>query len=255
MILSATDARQCGETRCRALCSYNGTDEYEDDFAMAYEAVRRYQIRPWMQAFSVSQALGAEAWRAAEAAQIDCFPWRQSGRKQATEVRLLYEPEALHLLFVAEDAHSFALARELNGKVCKDSCVEFFANPWPDEGSAYFNCEVNCCGALHLGFRSPDGDTRYVTRDQAARIGIRSSLPGPAKDESPDDAEWRLYLCLPCSVLSDLCGREVAFAGRWRGNFYRCGGRTEPQHACWNPIGAPRPSFHRPAEFGELQFV
>jgi len=40
----------------------------------------------------------------------------------------------------------------------------------------------------------------------------------------------------------------------WRANFYRCGGKTDTQYACWNPIGCEKPDFHRPEFFGDLTF-
>ena len=193
-------------------------------------------------------------WCHAETAAVDVFPWFMSGLKQRTEVRLVYDKDALHLLFEAQDIHSYAGKRELNGRVYLDSCVEFFASPWPDDTPDYFNCEINCCGAIHFGFGPDRYNRRLISPALAEDILVLSTIAGDAKKEFQDDSGWKVYVRLPRKTLSALCGRSVGFSGMWRGNFHRCGGRTEPQFACWNPIDSPNPDYHRPEQFGELMF-
>jgi hypothetical protein len=217
--------------------------------------MKRYTIRRLRDEIDPTTALASPLWKTAEAARIDIFPWYRSGLRQETEVRILYAPDALHVLFTAQDIHSSARPRELNGPVCEDSCVEFFAAPWPCETLDYFNCEVNCCGALHLGFGSGRHGRTLIAPDQAARLTLRSTCRPPAKEEGPGDHEWSVYVRLPRAALSEFCGREVGFCGTWRANLYRCGGATDPQYACWNPVGTPRPDFHRPEYFGLFVFA
>ena len=68
---------------------------------------------------------------------------------------------------------------------------------------------------------------------------------------------WWAAVAISFRTLSELIGRTVAPAAgdAWKGNFYRCGGKTDPQFACWSPIEFPRPDFHRPEFFGELHFA
>ena len=38
-------------------------------------------------------------------------------------------------------------------------------------------------------------------------------------------------------------------------NFYKCGDdTTKPHFLSWNPVKAPKPDFHRPEQFGVLNF-
>jgi len=199
----------------------------------------------------------AGPWASAKAAAIDEFPWYRSGDRQSTAVRALYDAEALYLQFLAADRHIFAKVTELNGPVCTDSCVELFATVAPPAGPDYFNFEANCCGTFHLGFGPRREDRRLVGADLAAGIEVATSTAAATRAERPDDDGWWLAARIPFGVLSELAGSEVRpRAGTvWRGNFYRCGGKTDPQFACWNPVATPSPDFHRPEFFATIRFA
>ena len=196
----------------------------------------------------------ADAWKNAEVAQIDCFPWYKSGKKQKTVVRALYDSSVLHVLFESEDTHISAKRRKYNGDVYLDSCVEFFLSPWPSKTNDYFNIESNCCAVLHIGLGPDRRHRKLIPAKLARQITLVSTVPGKQKTESSDDNGWKLYMRIPRSALSALAGKRVRFAGTWKGNFYRCGGKTNDQYAVWSPIGVPEPDYHRPEYFGDLVF-
>jgi len=198
-------------------------------------------------------------WADAATLAIDTYPWYTAGGKQATTVRLLHDDEAIYVQFQCEDRHIFCEVTELNGPVSKDSCVELFATIDPDRRPHYLNFEANCCGTFLMGFNGSRAEQRRISPELARRVAVVTSIQQPTRDESPDDDGWWLTAKLPLEVLSQLAGQPVQpTAGtRWRANFYRCGGRTERQYACWNPIDTakhPRPDFHRPEFFGQLLF-
>ncbi|MHC4716098.1 MAG: carbohydrate-binding family 9-like protein [Planctomycetota bacterium] len=194
------------------------------------------------------------AWGAADRILIDEYPWYAGGAKQETDVALLYDDEALYALFVCEDRHIASAETRTNGDVYRDSCVELFASPGPGEG--YFNFEANCCGVVHLGFGDGRGQRRLAGEPVHESIQVVTSIPTDTKDESPNDDGWWLAAALPFEALTELAGAKVqpASGDTWRGNFYRCGGKTDVQYACWSPIERDRPDFHRPECFGTLQF-
>ena len=196
------------------------------------------------------------SWSRAEAISIDNYPWYESGGKQATVARLLYDAGAVYVQFLCEDRHIFSQAETLNGPVWEDSCVEFFANPDPQDGPRYFNLEINCCGVMLMGYGQARDSRADITPALVGRIEIVTSVAGPTKDESPDDDGWWAAVALPFDVIGELAGRDIhpASGTVWRANFYRCGGRTDPQHACWSPIDVPQPNLHLPEFFGELLF-
>ncbi len=195
-------------------------------------------------------------WATANVLEIDQFPWYAGGSKQRTWVRALYDPDALYLQFHAEDRHISSKVTELNGPVCTDSCVEFFASPEPDKRPHYFNFEANCCGVFHLGWGAGRPRRRLIGRDLANGIEVMTAFPGKTKEESPADEHWWLTVTLHFDILGEFIGRPIAAkpGSVWKGNFYRCGGVTDPQYATWNPVGTPGPDFHQPEFFGTLRF-
>jgi cellulose/xylan binding protein with CBM9 domain len=196
-------------------------------------------------------------WETASAVRIDRYPWYRKGLTQSTTVRLLYSSQAMFVQFRCRDRHSFAEVTALNGPVCEDSCVEFFSTLDPDRAPDYFNLEVNCCGVLHVGFGAGRHGRCLIHPTDAAGIRVATSLPGTTKAESAADRSWWVALEIPFRVIEALSGQFVRpRPGRiWRGNFYRCGGRTDAQYACWNPVESPTPDYHRPECFGQLHFA
>lgn len=196
------------------------------------------------------------AWGQAERLSIDTYPWYESGERQGTDVALLYDEQAVHALFVCEDRHIAASEMRPNGDVYLDSCVEWFAMPAPGRDGGYFNLEANCCGTVHLGFGPGRNGRRLAPPSVHEGLCVVTSIATPTKVESANDDGWWLAASLPFSVLSEFAGSEVAPASgaAWRANFYRCGGKTDPQYACWNPIEWERPDYHRPEFFGNLLF-
>ena len=216
---------------------------------MQRHIVRKAQTKP-----SLEGKTDAAPWNTTEALAIDNFPWYASGKKQQTTVKVCYTDEALYLLFCCEDSHIYAACTNLNDMVCRDSCVEFFCSLPPDGRLDYVNLEMNCCGVVHLAYGPNIDERRYITEELASRIGVFHTAAGPPKEESPDDREWLLEVELPFGVLSEFVGCDIQPRGCWRANFYRCGGISDPQYACWSPVGTPRPHFHQPHYFGLLEF-
>ena len=200
--------------------------------------------------------LAGTPWAGARALEIAQYPWYEQGTKQRTTVRLLHDDAALYLQFLCDDAHIFSQVTEFNGAVFEDSCVEFFAMPQPEAGRDYLNLEINCCGVMHLGVGGGREGRRLADPPLAERFTIVTSVPGPMKDESPSDNGWWAAVKLPFDALDAFTGLDTrpSEGALWRANFHRCGGRTDPQHACWSLIARPQPDFHRPESFGELRF-
>ncbi|MCD4698993.1 MAG: carbohydrate-binding family 9-like protein [Phycisphaerae bacterium] len=207
----------------------------------------------------VRLACDATAWEQAYRLAIDEYPWYTGGFKQETTAAVLYDDEAIYLLFVCADKHISAVETDTNSNVHIDSCVEFFATIDPDGHWGkwgYFNFEANCCGTAKLGFRPGPEWRTLAPAELVETIGVSTSIPTPTKTESPDDDGWWLAAAIPFSVISEIAGRKVApkSGAQWRVNFYRCGGKTDPQAACWNPIDLPEQDYHRPEFFGNMSF-
>ncbi len=194
-------------------------------------------------------------WHTINALEINQYPWYQAGRKQDTQVKLTVNNETLFIQIIAQDKYSFAKQTELNNMlVCEDSCVEFFFSPSGVLGSSYVNLEVNCCGTLHLAYGEGRDNRQFISLEAASLIQCKSSISSPVKIESEYDNEWCVEIALPFAAIEQLTGESVNKA-KWFANFYRCGGRTEPQYAVWNNIDVSEPDYHRPEYFGELVFI
>ncbi len=219
--------------------------------------VKTYTIQPATQPVPLNGWTFDSPWSLADVLQIDSYPWYSGGGKQATQVRLLYDDEAIYAQFHCEDKHIFSRVVELNGCVHKDSCVELFMTIDPRRGPDYFNIEMNCCGTLLMGYGPQRHSRASLAPSLADGIRIATSISAPTKDESPDDDGWWIVASVPFSVIGELAGRDVrpASGDLWRANLYRCGGKTDPQLACWNHIELRHPDFHRPEFFGEMRFA
>ena len=68
----------------------------------------------------LSGSVRATSWPRARPLHVDVYPWYAGGRKQATEVRLLYDPDNLYAQFRCRDLHIFSAETKLNGDVYKD---------------------------------------------------------------------------------------------------------------------------------------
>lgn len=197
-------------------------------------------------------------WSTIPSFEINTFPWYNHGTKQSSQVKLAVNNNTLFLQIIAQDKHSYAKQTELNHMlICQDSCVEFFFSPSGVLGSSYINLEVNCCGTLHLAYGADRDNRQFISLEAASLIQCKSSLnigmESPVKLETDNDKEWTIDIALPFAAIEALTGEKVN-KDKWFGNFYRCGGRVEPQYAVWHNIEVPEPDYHRPEHFGELLF-
>ncbi len=194
-------------------------------------------------------------WSSVPVLDISVFPWYETGTKQKTQVKIVANDDTLFIQIIAQDKYSFARQTELNHMlVCTDSCVEFFFSPSGVLGSSYVNLEVNCCGTLHLAYGASRNNRKFISLEAASLIARQTSILTAVKIESEDDKEWRVEIALPFAAIEQLTDEPVN-KDKWFANFYRCGGRTEPQYAVWNNIDVPEPDYHRPEYFGELVFI
>ncbi|OGS26654.1 MAG: hypothetical protein A2297_00145 [Elusimicrobia bacterium RIFOXYB2_FULL_48_7] len=203
--------------------------------------------------YIIKKTNAAPSWESANPLEINNYPWYTRGDKQKTEVRALYNDSSLFLQFSCEDKHISAENTALNSPVSRDSCVEFFADPG---SGSYFNVEVNCCGTLLAGYGPGRPNRKLIDAALAEKIKISRTMPGPVKQESPQDKNWLVEIDIPFSVIEEFTGFKIPRGpgNIWKANFYRCGGKTDPQFACWAPVTSPKPDYHRPECFGELVF-
>ena len=127
-----------------------------------------------------------------------------------------------------------------NGRICDDSCMEFFFTPNTAD-TRYINVEVNPHGLTHTAIgEGRHGRTLLDIEDAGLRI---ETLIRPREG-------WCAMVFIPYTFIDAHFGSH---ATTWRANLYKCGEKTVAEHySVWSPIGTPKPDYHQPAFFGEL---
>lgn len=141
-----------------------------------------------------------------------------------------------------------ATAMEDNGNSWEDSCCEFFVAD-PFDGT-YYNFELTCVGSL-LSAKGAGRQDRVKLDPAVLSNVIRySSLEKRPTVISGRILGWTVVMLIPFKLIGvDPDNLPVSL----RGNFYKCGDLTaHPHFLSWNPVGTPKPDFHRPEFFGEL---
>ena len=103
--------------------------------------------------------LDEPAWVAAPDVGAFVFPWYESGKKEQTVAKMLWDDAHLYVAYICEDAHIWAEHTARDSAVWKDDTVEVFTAPNPDRPQAYFNIEMNVLG-IFLDQFHPEGQTR-----------------------------------------------------------------------------------------------
>lgn len=178
-------------------------------------------------------------WESTERAEIVTCPWQEFQINPYTYAQGLITDDALVIRMVSEEKELRSCMQKVNGRVCDDSCMEFFF--CPDENDArYLNIEANALGVMHIGL----GEGRH-------------GRSHPIEDMSPFncqtmtmDGKWYLRYEIPFSVLKTMFNNVST---EIRGNFYKCGEQTGHEHyIVWNNIETPNPDYHRPEFFGRI---
>lgn len=141
-----------------------------------------------------------------------------------------------------------ATEMEDNGHSWEDSCCEFFVSD-PFDGT-YYNFELTCAGSL-LGAKGSGRSNREFRDPTLLKRVIRhSSLERKPMVVNGQIFGWTVAMLIPFDLIGiDPDNLPVSV----RGNFYKCGDLTaHPHFLSWNPVGVPKPDFHRPDFFGEI---
>src|SRR5688500_18256946 len=104
--------------------------------------VPRYQVARARTPVTIDGKLDDAAWKGAAAVRF-LFPWdKQTGAKQATTARLLWDERHLYLAYDCEDADVVAHHLRRDDPTYEDDAVEIFINPDPGQ-RFYYGLEMN----------------------------------------------------------------------------------------------------------------
>jgi hypothetical protein len=193
-------------------------------------------------------------WSAARGVTLQ-FPWgSQTGAKQKTVVKLLWDDRNLYLGYDCEDAEITAVYNTRDDPTYKDDCVEIFISPNLQKIDLYYGLEMNCRAVLYDYFyvfkRS------LIKRFDMRDVKLATDLRGTLNVSGDSDEGWSLEVSIPLENFKDLTGDIPPRPGTsWRINLNRWDG-VEPHRrlSIWSPSGLERPDPHNPERFGILVF-
>jgi hypothetical protein len=103
----------------------------------------RYDICRATGPLTIDGKLGKPDWQAAQSVGDFVFPWWESGDRDQTVAKMLWDDENLYVAFACRETYISAQVTDHDGPVSEDSCVEVFTSPDPDCLDRYFNFEIN----------------------------------------------------------------------------------------------------------------
>jgi hypothetical protein len=198
------------------------------------------------------------AWKDVKPLELTYYMGDRPEHFPKTQAKVLYDDQAVYVIFRVEDQYVRAVAQKHQDGVCRDSCAEFFFAPGTDVAKGYFNIEMNCGGIMLLNFQVvPRQNQIPLTADELAKVQIAHSLPKIVEPEVGDPTTWTIEYRFPLELLEKYYpGAKIPAPGvTWRANFFKCADKTSHPHwLTWSYVDRPRPDFHVPACFGTLEF-
>ena len=221
--------------------------------AYSADPLPRYTIYRTNGPIKVDGRLDETAWKHAPSVGNFQFPWWQSGRKEQTVAKMLWDDKNLYVAYHCQDTHIWAEQTEHDSPVYQDDCVELFTAPNPRQPVNYFNIEMNVL-RTSLDRHHPRGPGKAEVEEwTASGVRIATHVDGTLNDDSDTDRGWILEVAIPFANFKDVTGRSHPRHGdTWHLNLNRLGGKTNPQHSQWSPGTTARPAFHAPDTFGRV---
>ncbi len=216
-----------------------------------------YHVRRASAAFKPTGDWDGPIWGSVQSLDICHYMSRRPEHQPKTQAKVLYDEQAIYVIFRVEDKYVRAVARNHLGPVWEDSCVEFFFTPGDDVSKGYFNIETNCGGTMLFRWNNPSSAHTHLGDDERAGILIYHSEPKIVEPEKQSPTVWVVEYNFTIDVLEEYCSIvRPAPQVIWRGNFYKCADKTSRPHwLTWSVVDWPKPNFHLPQFFGTLQFM
>jgi hypothetical protein len=105
----------------------------------------------------VDEFTKAELWADITPLFIDKYMWVHNGYAPRVSVRLFHTDKFIYVYYLVPEDRITIRHTTFGSEVYKDSCVEFFINPFPESSDEYVNMEINALGVLLIGV-GKDGD-------------------------------------------------------------------------------------------------
>jgi hypothetical protein len=217
--------------------------------------IPRYEVRRAATPPAIDGKLDDDAWARASSPVTLQFLWEaQTGAKQKTYGRLLWDAQALYVGYDAEDADINARFEQRDDPTYRDDAVEIFINPNPKQEALYYGFEMNARGVLYdyLNYNS----RTLFKRWDATGMKVATSIRGTLNNRTDADGGWSLEASIPWANFEELSRRPPAAGAVWKVNFNRWDG-VEPNRrmSIWSDPQNTDSWPHVPSRFGEIVFV
>ncbi|MDF1663072.1 MAG: carbohydrate-binding family 9-like protein, partial [Planctomycetota bacterium] len=205
-----------------------------------------------------------------EAAWSRAFPTRMLVNREnkklpsATEVKLLWDDEALYIAFIVPDGDILGSPKQRDDPTLPEGeVVEVFLDP-TGRGKEYLEIEVNPCNTVYdLLVRTQvpipgqpyswfKGDPSWNATNMKTAVTVDGTL-STKKGSWDTDKRWVTEIKIAFSDLPPGLSKPNA-GSRWRANFFRVNRprQSEAEYSCWSPSMSL--SFHQSKRFGTLVF-
>jgi cyanophycinase len=202
----------------------------------------------------VDGKLDDAAWSAANSVEF-LFPWDfQTGAKQKTVARVLWDDRHLYVGYACDDADIVAHFDQRDDPTYRDDAVEIFINPNPRQ-SLYYGLEMNAKATLYDYFYA--FPQLLIKRLDFTGVQLATHLRGTLNQTQDKDEGWSLEVAIPWSNFEELASKLPPEPGStWTANLNRWDG-VEPNRrlSLWSDSALPRAHPHNPQRFGQLVFV
>ncbi len=198
--------------------------------------------------------LNEAAWKASPVLELS-FPWdTQTGAKQKTRVRLLWDDANLYIAYECEDSDISAQFSRRDDPTYRDDAVEAFVNPQPAQLDTYVGFEMNARAVMYdyVYFQTKQLFKRWDIQG----FQLATKIDGTLNARGDQDRGWSLEVAIPFAELEPLANGAPKPGERWTINFNRWDG-TEPHRrlSMWSDSGLERPHPHAAKRFGGIRFV
>jgi hypothetical protein len=213
--------------------------------AFGQSSVPRYEVKRAASPIVVDGKLDDKAWDTANRIEL-IFPWAaQTGAKQKTTARVLWDHSKLYVSYDCDDSDITVTHTQHDDPTYLDDAVEIFINPLPSQTSVYYGLEMNASAVLY----------DYIMFQPGGHLFKQFDLRGVQLATARREHGWTLEVSIPWPNFEAL-SKPPKPGSIWTANLNRWDG-TEPHRRMsnWSDPQTPTANPHVPQRFGELIFV
>ena len=214
----------------------------------------KYEVRRAKAPITIDGNIDPKEWSGASPAIEFIFPWdSQTGAKQKTHARLLWDDKNLYVAYECEDTDITAHVQSHDEFVYRDDSVEIFLNVKPSQTMAYYCIETNVLGTV-MDYVCIDAQY-YMRRFDLKGLKVGVKIDGTLNMRGDKDRGWSLEMAIPWENFAEMT-KPPQIGTIFTANLNRWDG-TDPNRRLSvfadSKLNWPHP--HAPENFGELIFV